>query len=551
MSPETSTFERAVALAHEIEAQTGYPPALDDGRLGVADLHVDCQYVDESFETVFFNNLPPQQSHDSAARAVAAAAVYQCCFPDRAALRQYLERLAPTGIDDLSRLRWELHAAAIAWDLGRVLAIGRRIEDLEPTAENIYLIAQDAFYCLAHLDFPPSALDPDIHFPDFTFHQIYDLLVFSWALVVAPPQNDAHTWRDLSQLDAEGLNGALSVDSLASRVELSGPLAPTLCAIRCWCRFALASGRSDLKGLRSVGLEYLGLPPHLLNIESARLEGRKLSLAAAFQCSIRGQDFSSAVTAAREWTAIAPSDLRAKSCLVEALYKDNRIPETVAALEEWVKARQDDSEDWQASLLLQLGLEVLDVRRMAAAIETAAFTAPFRRQGEELIRWFVPYFGALPAKTRERLWVGVYKVSCPELAINWEDARWNQAGDDFGEAVALALKELVILPFQSANADVRAPDDGWKRVLEGKGTLGQLIECMLQARFPNHQSAKQLAAWLDENKPSFKKYLSRTPPQRLLAFNKLRGQAQHDAISENEARKIYSEAIELLKVLSE
>ena len=89
------------------------------------------------------------------------------------------------------------------------------------------------------------------------------------------------------------------------------------------------------------------------------------------------------------------------------------------------------------------------------------------------------------------------------------DSIWGEAAASFGEAVALELKAKV-RPFAS-NDHIGLPMDsegrvarqyvGWRRALRGQGMLGDMIECLLQARHPNHEAARALKVWLSEQQP--------------------------------------------------
>jgi hypothetical protein len=80
--------------------------------------------------------------------------------------------------------------------------------------------------------------------------------------------------------------------------------------------------------------------------------------------------------------------------------------------------------------------------------------------------------------------------------------------------------------------------------------LGQMIECLLQARQPNHPAAKQLSEWVGVNLPSLREHLRKTRPASLLRFAKLRGQAQHESVDETDTRQVFHEAEGLLNAMA-
>jgi hypothetical protein len=198
---------------------------------------------------------------------------------------------------------------------------------------------------------------------------------------------------------------------------------------------------------------------------------------------------------------------------------------------------------------LQLGLEVLAGRNTAAAIETAAFSASIRPHGERLISWIHPWFDALCQKARERWWVGMFVLTSPHVVDEIGEARWDQAADAFGEAVAFELKARVFGLF-AASAQVAAPDEYWKRALSGQATLGQMVECLLQTRNPTHSTAKHLSAWLTTELPRLGNQIGKTPPQRLLGLARLRGRAQHDSVTESETREVFLVAVQILEAIA-
>jgi len=131
-----------------------------------------------------------------------------------------------------------------------------------------------------------------------------------------------------------------------------------------------------------------------------------------------------------------------------------------------------------------------------------------------------------------------------------ESERWDVAADCFGEAVAFELKERVFAPFVADSPGLCPPDEHWKRALAGRGMLGEMIECLLQSRQPNHQTAKQLSAWLTANRPGLREHIRKARPRQLLQLAKLRGQAQHASVTESETRELFVEAADMLRAIA-
>src|SRR5206468_3807649 len=121
--------------------------------------------------------------------------------------------------------------------------------------------------------------------------------------------------------------------------------------------------------------------------------------------------------------------------------------------------------------------------------------------------------------------------------------------DDFGEAVSFALRELIFAAFREAHPHLTSSDAGWQRVLAGRGMLGQMIECLLQTRNPNHTAAKELSEWLRLHHRHFFFFLTSPAAKRLYDLARLRGLAQHESVTEEQARQVYDEAVRLFVAL--
>jgi hypothetical protein len=131
----------------------------------------------------------------------------------------------------------------------------------------------------------------------------------------------------------------------------------------------------------------------------------------------------------------------------------------------------------------------------------------------------------------------MFVLTSPHVAGDIGEARWSQAADALGEAVAFELKERVFGAFAVAT-QVTPTDDHWKRVLSRQATVGQMIECLLQTRHPIHEAAKQLSDWFGIALPRLQGQIQKVPQQRLRKFARLRGQAQHDSTTESETRAV-------------
>lgn len=87
-----------------------------------------------------------------------------------------------------------------------------------------------------------------------------------------------------------------------------------------------------------------------------------------------------------------------------------------------------------------------DQKRRAAAIETAALSARFHEHAENMMAWTWHWFPRLTPMARDKWWVGMFALSSPEVAMEIGGARWDEAADHFGEAVAVQLRECLFAP---------------------------------------------------------------------------------------------------------
>lgn len=547
-----SAFESAVVQARAIQGATGLLPAIDDPRLKAGEILF---WLPIEGDGPLDDLAVRGHGGGPMARAVAAATLYSLklnCPSDgfdtlRSALQNLAAAIPAEVVVDPAQLRWELHLAASADSLDRAAHIARRFVDLDSTPEMLALAARTLFL-LAHpsrpsLDiFQPSTFDPKIHRPDWHPSELCDL--FTYVLATVVEKRGSLTWTDPPALSTSVLNAIIEIDYLLKRLQPTTRLTPTQRAVQCWCGFAEAAAVQDLSKLSEAGRSYADLPPFPLDVGPS-LNGT----AAAATCFALATDWSAASEAAKRWTAEAPKDAQAMRRLAEAHYKQNEISDAVQAYEAYVGLREGGDDDWESSLLLQLGLEVLVRRNSGAALEAAAFSASVRPQAERLISWTYPWFDALSQRAREQWWVGMFVLTSPHVADEIGEARWNQAADAFGEAVAFELKARVFGPF-AASAQITAPNEYWKRALSGQATLGQMIECLLQTREPTHSTAKQLSAWLITEVPRLREQIRKVPPKRLLEFARLRGQAQHASVTDSEAREVFLVAVQLLEAIA-
>lgn len=547
-----SALEFAAAQARRIEDETGFPPAVDDPRLKAGEVLF---WLPIEGDGPLDDLLARGRAGDATIRAVVATTLYSLTKQNPSegfeVIQSTLQRLATSlsvgNLVDPARARWELHLAASADSLDRAVHVSRRLVDLDSTSEVLALAARTVFL-LAHpsrpsLDvFEPSIFDPRIQRPGSLPAEICDL--FTYVLATIVEKRGSLSWTDPTALPTSTLDAVVDIEYLLKRVQSTTPLTPTQRAVQCWCGFAQAAAVQDVDKLNEAGRSYAALPAF------PAAGPAPTGTAAAAKCFAVAQNWSAATETTKRWTIEAPTDAQAMRRLAEAHYKQNEIPEALRAYEEYVRLREDEGDnDWESSLLLHLGLEVQSRRDSAAALEAAAFSASIRPQAERLISWSHPWFDRLCPKAKERWWIGMFVLTSPHVADEIGAARWDQAADAFGEAVAFELKERVFRPF-AESARIAPPDEHWKRALTGRGMLGQMIECLLQARQPNHPVARQLSEWLATNLPRLREHIRKTRPASLLKLAKLRGQAQHESVDETDTRQVFHEAEDLLNAMA-
>src|SRR3989442_2349209 len=400
----------SIKVAEQIYRDTGFPPPLDDDRLNAGGFAFWWQPEFEDLDEL----IAYQRSDQPASRATVGAGLYQL-LPDSLksadadrvldAFRRFLRLLNVDELKDVALLRWELQAAASAHDLDRTMEVARKLEAVAPTADNFTLIANAAFQIIhpARTSIPAdaSSFDPKIRTPEF-IEAFHDLFTYVIATMVDARPMGTLDWSPPEKFSADTLDALLVTDSYWARIRNTGvQLTAAQEAMQAWCRFALAAASRDDRAMSEAGRRYLLLPAY----PSAELPEKsklKLNMArwrceAAARCFAFAGEWSAAIGAVRSWLAVAPEDASAWRRLAEALYKDERISEAIAAFEQYVHHRGDDEDELEANLLLRLGLEANTARARAVSIESAAFTTPFRAQGEALVSWFLPLFSLLSA----------------------------------------------------------------------------------------------------------------------------------------------------------
>jgi tetratricopeptide (TPR) repeat protein len=257
-------------------------------------------------------------------------------------------------------------------------------------------------------------------------------------------------------------------------------------------------------------------------------------------------DIDKAVRAGENWAALSPEPAAAYRKMAELLW---RLERPVEAVEAFMKAVGEEPSDriWEDSLILKLALECQQGDATATAIQQAAAKSKFREQGEQLVTWLLPWFSQLSDDARGRLWFGLFALSSPEVQANTAETAWYNAADNFGESLAFELKHAVFAPFFREHRGIDPPDDHWRHIRNGKGTLGQLIQVLLTARHPVTAAATALQGWLNTNRPYLLNLLRN--PQPLHRVYQLRGRAQHDRVDTAAVREVFRTVCEALSAI--
>ncbi len=207
---DTNTkLDNAIRESQTIVADTGYPPVLIDERL---DLH-DLAWSHDDDDTLQLESFAASRmADDPATRSVIAGILWRVSRFDvppgrnedevetqserRAVLDRYLALVAPHSILDLKRLWWEMHAAAAIGNLDRVLALGRRAEDLSSDPADLAPIARVIFLMVntgAVADLPPAFWIPSLS-SDETTAEVQCSVIVIRAVVLDEADQDLE-WR--------------------------------------------------------------------------------------------------------------------------------------------------------------------------------------------------------------------------------------------------------------------------------------------------------------------------------------------------------------------
>lgn len=480
-------------------------------------------------------------------------------------LRNYLAA-SYSDPETLPDLRWEIRAGLAARDVRRVSSHCNLWLGFDPAAELLDIAIGSAFAALCRLETgrawidaaweesplpesPPSGQAPS----DPT-----RLLMFEWAKRVHPadplypPPLDQSDLRDKmfahyfyaqdvvsetsgpSEQDRQDRIALVGV--CASLVQRLGPerlsRSQYLVALSAWCDVAIGAQQDRPDLIAQGAMKYMQIP------------GAGWT---AVDCYQHAGMLAEAEREARKCIAVSPTSTAYRR-LSEILDKQERTAEAVEAFETYVRLKDDQRDSWLDSFALRLGLE--SQQRQRVLLQSAAADASWAPMGQQLIGWIHPWFSQLCPDAKRRWWTGLYVLSAPEFCANLGEASvWEIAADAFGEAVAVELKHSVFQAFREAHPgepSTQPLPDHWKRVNDGNATLGNLMHCLINAKYPPLPVGRSFSAWLQQHKQPLFDYICRRNVD-LLRLATLRGAAQHGTVTQAEARQVFEDAASLLQ----
>ena len=491
-------------------------------------------------------------------------------------LRNYLAAsyMAP---DTLADLRWEIRAGLAARDVRRVSSHCDLWLGFDPAAELLEVAVDSAFAAICNLETGRELLDPGwdalslpggivlgtvprngthdrmfewatrIHAPDPLYPPLpgpSTLHEKMWSIYFYLQEVDPGTGLPSEQDRQDRINLLRVCTSL---LQTLGPervnRSQHLVALSAWCDLALGVQQEDTGLIAQAAVEYAQLA------DTTDHKEHTYAIRAPVDCFQHIGLLQDAEAHVQKWIARCPDTAEPFKRLAELLYKQERIPEAVTAFETYVRLKGDERDDgWQDSLTLRLGLETQQRRRLL--LEAAAEQASWAAKGHLLAEWVHPWVHRLSPDAKRKWWTGLWMVSSPEARANLDaQSIWEEATAAFGEAVAMELRHSVFRPFledHPSAPDVTPRPSEWIKVHQDRATLGQMLVCLRQAK-DRSPAGRALAEWLRQHRPKVLNHLGLHTNDELARLNQLRGAAQHDTVTQAEARQVFEDAAGLLQ----
>jgi hypothetical protein len=460
-----------------------------------------------------------------------------------AALRRCLDALSLTSIE-INELRWELDVACVTGHLARAFRILDELK-FRPEAKARSSAIVRALFRLDQLttERPPSgSWDEGIRFPDGEFaFPGYSMLAWVYATSI----------KDVRQPPSADRPATLrkGVDLLMLRTmrfwleetkQYDSQLPPHMLAIEAWLTYALGLHAGQRVDLERAARIFETLPDSGAGMA---VIDRGMAYEAAVMAFQDAGLLESALECARAWRHPGPNRA-ADWRIAELLGRLGRTEEMIKAIQDAVPETEHSDDAWKDTQLLKLGLENLAAHQVSTAIQSLAKSTPLRVQGEELCGWLFPWFHHLAPKARDWIWSGLYSVSNRELQAHTGDPAFANAADNFGEAMAWELKEVVLKPFFATvtitEVGPLSEKSPWKKLAERRAALGDVVACFQEVPKAKPGIGRQFGAWLRENHPML---LSQFDDPKfsfsLSTANGIRTRAQHGDITRDEVRQIF------------
>ena len=265
-----------------------------------------------------------------------------------------------------------------------------------------------ALFLSAHFNGYARQLDPDLWISlevgdprfDLLDHDILDYILYRMGLQLVQPSN-AREWTDVSKLPPDAVDRVISASAFLER-SLAGsslPVAPTTQAIQAWCDYVRAAIRQDVAALDQAGKRFLTVERHPQHTDG----DTRLQLKAADICFKAAGHQQHAEQVARVWTEQFPDDAAGWQRLAEVLTRSGAYEDAVTAYEQFARLSPATDDDWQATLLLKLGLDAKMSRALDASLRDLTATHPVRPIGEALLQWSWPPFASMSPLAQVRL----------------------------------------------------------------------------------------------------------------------------------------------------
>ncbi|MEX2271819.1 MAG: hypothetical protein WD690_10130 [Vicinamibacterales bacterium] len=221
----------------------------------------------------------------------------------------------------------------------------------------------------------------------------------------------------------------------------------------------------------------------------------------------------------------------------------------------YVQFSAETDNNWEHTELIRLLYESRDELVRNRGLHMLALEHPERSSVAQLLNWDWSAFSRMCPRAQARWWEGLLFVCDERVRTAFGRPPWRYAGECFGEAVALELKERIFIPFVATPICTSDLPDRERRLANAltraKIPLGMLIDLLELTQNPNSRLGRQVSDHLGKaHLPLFAVARSRTELAKAREIVDIRNLAAHDDIREAETRKIYVGAKKFLDLLT-